>query len=332
MGREMATTQHFADWVCGPELFNEYLMYAFMAAGPSLIRSGEGTTVRTIYFPALKAMQVALPPLEEQKLLASRVARLLRWAARLGDTAEAALCRMAPLNQSILAKAFRGELVPQDPNDEPASVLLERIRAEREAAEPKKKKRRKKAEPKPPPEPEPEPEPPPGPTTDFLTLDSQDQLVEVYYTLIGQGPLSTDDAIRHAADKLRDQGKVQFKRLRSGGQLYEAINGALKRAVRNGYFDRPRRGMVRAILTDAKDYERDDWRRCLLAVLDSDAVDRDDALRAAADWAAENMDLEFNRLRSDGVIMKGLKSALNSAIRRGEVERVDVKRIRRGSR
>jgi len=36
------------------------------------------------------------------------------------------------LHRSILAKAFRGELVPQDPNDEPAAVLLERIRAERE--------------------------------------------------------------------------------------------------------------------------------------------------------------------------------------------------------
>ena len=35
------------------------------------------------------------------------------------------------LDQAILSKAFRGELVPQDPNDEPASVLLERIRAEK---------------------------------------------------------------------------------------------------------------------------------------------------------------------------------------------------------
>ena len=49
------------------------------------------------------------------------------------DTATA---RLATLDQSILAKAFRGELVPQDPNDEPASVLLERIRAERAAAGP----------------------------------------------------------------------------------------------------------------------------------------------------------------------------------------------------
>jgi type I restriction enzyme S subunit len=39
---------------------------------------------------------------------------------------------LTTLDQSTLAKAFRGELVPQDPNDEPASVLLDRIRAERE--------------------------------------------------------------------------------------------------------------------------------------------------------------------------------------------------------
>ncbi|QHU98943.1 hypothetical protein, partial [Synechocystis sp. CACIAM 05] len=48
------------------------------------------------------------------------------------------------LTQSILAKAFRGELVPQDPNDEPAEALLERIRAEKEAATAKPQKTTKK--------------------------------------------------------------------------------------------------------------------------------------------------------------------------------------------
>ena len=48
-------------------------------------------------------------------------------------------------DQSILAKAFRGELVPQDPNDEPAAVLLDRIRAERERLGGGKKRGKAKA-------------------------------------------------------------------------------------------------------------------------------------------------------------------------------------------
>lgn len=58
---------------------------------------------------------------------------MLRVGVLSGVVAEARE-RIPTLDQSILAKAFRGELVPQDPNDEPASVLLERIRAERAAA------------------------------------------------------------------------------------------------------------------------------------------------------------------------------------------------------
>ena len=49
------------------------------------------------------------------------------------------------LEAAILGRAFRGELVPQDPNDEPASVLLDRIRAQRAAAPKPKRGRRKKA-------------------------------------------------------------------------------------------------------------------------------------------------------------------------------------------
>jgi type I restriction enzyme, S subunit len=61
--------------------------------------------------------------------------------SRIFSEADSASKLIDHLDQAVLAKAFRGELVPQDPNDEPASVLLERIRAER-AAEPGKVKAR----------------------------------------------------------------------------------------------------------------------------------------------------------------------------------------------
>ena len=49
---------------------------------------------------------------------------------------------VAALRRSVLERAFRGELVPQDPSDEPASVLLDRIRAERSVGEPPGLRRR----------------------------------------------------------------------------------------------------------------------------------------------------------------------------------------------
>ena len=66
----------------------------------------------------------------------------------VADTAEATidaeLTRAERLRQSILKQAFSGKLVPQDPNDEPASVLLEKIRDEKEHQPPKRKKTKTK--------------------------------------------------------------------------------------------------------------------------------------------------------------------------------------------
>ena len=78
---------------------------------------------------------VPVPPLVEQRRIIAEVERSLSIIQQSESTVEASLKRVERLRQSILKQAFCGQLVPQDPDDEPASVLLESIRAEREAAQ-----------------------------------------------------------------------------------------------------------------------------------------------------------------------------------------------------
>lgn len=79
----------------------------------------------------VREIPIRLPSLDEQTEIVKRVERLFAFADQLNARVKAAQARIDGLTQSILAKAFRGELVAQDPNDEPASVLLQRIKAQR---------------------------------------------------------------------------------------------------------------------------------------------------------------------------------------------------------
>ena len=76
---------------------------------------------------------VPLPPLAEQRRIVAEVERRMSVIEQAEATVESSLARAERLRQSILKQAFSGKLVPQNPDDEPASALLGRIRAEREA-------------------------------------------------------------------------------------------------------------------------------------------------------------------------------------------------------
>ncbi|TML69348.1 MAG: restriction endonuclease subunit S [Actinobacteria bacterium] len=82
----------------------------------------------------MKAFPVPAAPLEEQRRIVAEVEERLSVIDAMRASITRAQRRSAALRRSILERAFRGELVPQDPSDEPASVLLDRIRAEHETA------------------------------------------------------------------------------------------------------------------------------------------------------------------------------------------------------
>lgn len=83
----------------------------------------------------LGAVRVRVPPLRRQEEIEALVDSTLEEEGRLRTSIDRQLARSAGLRQAILKHAFEGKLVPQDPNDEPASALLERIRAGRESTE-----------------------------------------------------------------------------------------------------------------------------------------------------------------------------------------------------
>jgi type I restriction enzyme S subunit len=90
--------------------------------------------------PVLDRLEVPVPPEGEQDRIVTEVERQISFVEACERAVDVGLARSAGLRRSVLKAAFEGRLVPQDPSDEPASVLLDRIRAER-AAHPVAKRR-----------------------------------------------------------------------------------------------------------------------------------------------------------------------------------------------
>lgn len=126
-----------------PEYPPRYVSYFANAFGQRyFFAEGKQTTnLASISKTKVSSLPVPLAPAQEAVEIVSRLEAALTEIVRIDSEATRAAALLDHLDYANLAKAFRGELVPQDPNDEPAAVLLERIRAAR-AAEPKRRRRK----------------------------------------------------------------------------------------------------------------------------------------------------------------------------------------------
>ncbi len=117
------------------ESYSPYFAYYFMTYATSaglLSPNFTGSTIKHLTGKGLGNVLFPLCTLTEQNQIVHLLDRAFNISDELGRQIEREIRRSNSLRQSVLSKAFSGQLVPQDPHDEPASVLLDRIRAERE--------------------------------------------------------------------------------------------------------------------------------------------------------------------------------------------------------
>ena len=133
-------------WICGTgSLFFRadkskvnpvYLYWILSSLHTKSFLEGEakGSTMSNLNLGITRSIPIPLPTLEEQNEIVRRVESLFAFADKIEARYTKAKAMLDKLPQTILAKAFRGALVPQNDEDEPASVLLERIKKEKEKA------------------------------------------------------------------------------------------------------------------------------------------------------------------------------------------------------
>ncbi len=117
-------------------IYNEYLFYFLMSQKVAFVKQGEGGAQPNISKAKIVATLMPIPPLAEQYRIVAKIKEVIPHIEHYGEihSSVSSLNVSFPnlLKKSILQEAVQGKLVPQDPTDEPASVLLKRIRAEKE--------------------------------------------------------------------------------------------------------------------------------------------------------------------------------------------------------
>lgn len=119
----------------------QYLKYFLLKSYDDMRNQASGGVQPNLNLQIIRSISVPIPPSVEQHAITNILSEQLEAAKDQGAAIDRSLKQSTVQRQNILRAAFAGQLVPHDPNDEPASVLLERIRAQRAVQAPVKKAR-----------------------------------------------------------------------------------------------------------------------------------------------------------------------------------------------
>ncbi len=110
MGRPMATSQDFVNWVCSDALDPWFLMYLMIANRTRIRGLGSGAVHQTIYFPTVQAFSVCVPAIGDQRRLAAMLQERMAVVATARAAAETELATINALPAALLRRAFNGEV------------------------------------------------------------------------------------------------------------------------------------------------------------------------------------------------------------------------------
>lgn len=141
LSQPACTNQGFKSFVPSSGLLSEYLYWYLYHITPLIVSMGSGTTFKELSKRRAADIPLTIASIEDQARIVEHIKTDFSRLDSLEDTLKHGCEQVTTLRKSVLAEAFAGRLVPQDPEGEPASLLLERIAASR----PAKRKRRRRA-------------------------------------------------------------------------------------------------------------------------------------------------------------------------------------------
>lgn len=106
MGRAMATSQDFVNWICGPELDPEFLMQLLIACRKPIRALGSGATHHSIYFQTVESFAICVPPIADQHHIATELSERLVSAEQLTRAIQSELQAIESLPSSLVRQAF----------------------------------------------------------------------------------------------------------------------------------------------------------------------------------------------------------------------------------